>query len=130
MKYLPSKFSNLWGRVFAGYAAFVFIFLILSQSILHKEFTGKSLIAFVMIAFVSALIACLGGFLGAKVYFVICALSAIAGTAYMMYIVGFNVSPGWGDLTSIIGYFFYIAMGIAIGIIAEVVLLLMKVKRK
>lgn len=126
MKFLPARFSFLWGWILACYSVFAFTFLILSQLILYTGLTARSYISFLLIAVSSALIVCLGGFLGAKIYFILTSLSAFIGIVYMMYIAIFNVSPGWGDITSIIGFVFCLAIGVGIGIVVEFVLWLMR----
>lgn len=130
MKFLPVKFSFLWGWVLVCYTVFIFSFLVLAQWILQTEFTTRSYISFAIIAVISGFIVCFGGFWGAKFYFVITSLSALAGMVYMMYIVIFNVSPGWGDITSIIGYLFCLAIGAGIGIVIELILWLTRMIRK
>ncbi|MBX4262569.1 hypothetical protein KTC96_07605 [Clostridium estertheticum] len=38
----------------------------------------------------------------------------------MFYIAMVNTSPGWGDLTSIIGYLFIIIVGTILALVTEV----------
>lgn len=125
----PKKYSPKWMGILAGYTALVFGTLYFAQTILKTEMTTKSIIAFLIIAVGSGAIATLGGFLGAKKYFVTCTLGILAGLIYMLYIAIFNVSPGWGDLTSIVSYFVFATAGVILGVVVELVMFILN-KRK
>ena len=127
---IPKKHSPLWGGMLAAYAAIVFIILFFSQNILQRELTSKTIISFVILAVVSAVIACLGGFLGARKYFLLSVIGAAFGLIYMLYIALFNVSPGWGDLTSIVGYLMFAFSGVVIGIVTEAMFFFVKINKK
>ncbi len=130
MKSLPTKQSKQWGGFLAIYATIIFATLVIAQSILHSKLEVKSILALIIIAVVTALISCIGGFLGAKSYFLSASLGLVAGIIYMFYIAIFNASPGWGDLTSIIGFLFFATIGISIGVILELLALLQRKFKK
>ena len=127
---LPEKHSSKWVLILAGYAALVFSTILFTQNILHIEPTIKSSTAFIIIGIGSSAIASLGGFLGAKIYFYFSAGGALLGLIYMLYIAIFNASPGWGDLTSIVGYFTFAISGLGIGVVSETVMFFIKAKKK
>ena len=127
---LPKKHSSLWVWILAAYTALVFATILFSQNILQVETTTRSIIAFLIIALGSAAIASIGGFLGAKIYFIFSAGGALLGLIYTLYIAVFNASPGWGDLTSIVGYFTFAIAGLGIGVVSETVMFFIKAKKK
>lgn len=127
---IPKKHSQAWGRVLAVYYAIAFIILYFSQNILQKELTTKSIISFAVLALISVAVACLGGFLGARRYFLFSTIGVLLGLVYMLYIALFNVSPGWGDLTSIAGYLVFVVGGVVVGIVVETIFFFVKTKKK
>ena len=44
----------------------------------------------------------------------------------MFYVVLGNTAPGWGDLTSIVGYLFMVGVGAIVGLVTELVLYFIK----
>ena len=130
MKLLPEKKAKTWGSFFATYAIIIFASLFLAQSILHSKLEVKSILALILIAVVTTLFSCIGGYLGAKSYFFSSSLGLVAGIIYMLYIAVFNASPGWGDITSVIGYLFFAAIGIVIGVFIEILALLQRKLKK
>lgn len=119
MKSMPPHYSRSWLWILGVYFIVIFGVLVWSRLLLHTGLTMKSTAAFGMIALLTALIASLGGFIGARIFFLITALSSLMGSLYMMYIVIFNVSPGWGDLASIASYLVFTAIGMVLGLAVE-----------
>lgn len=130
MKRFPDKFSPIWFRVFAFYIVVVYAFLSLPQIILKSEIVLRPLIALAMLAVAVALIACIVGYLGGKVFFLVYSAFAFVGTLYMLNIVLFDTTSGWGDLTSFIGFITFVVFGLGAGVLAEGVHFLIKVGEK
>ena len=126
---IPLKKSNNWIGVFIFYALVIFIGLLTSRFVLGSEFFVRYILAMLLIAMVSALIPCIGGFLGKRIFFIIYTLSAILGILYMFYVVLGNTSPGWGDLTSIVGYLFIVGVGAVLALVTEVIIYFVKPKQ-
>ncbi|MDF2540528.1 MAG: putative rane protein [Herbinix sp.] len=123
---IPKKFSRLWIIVFFIYTFLVFLSLLLTRVILDSDTFGGYLFTLIFIAVASSLFPCIGGYFGKRIYFLISTVAVILGVLYMFYVVIGNVSPGWGDLTSIIGYLYIIGIGAILGFITEVVLYFIK----
>jgi hypothetical protein len=126
---IPLKKSNNWVGVFIFYSLVIFIGLLTSRFVLGSEFFVRYILAMLLIAMVSALIPCIGGFLGKRIFFIIYTLSVIVGILYMFYVVLGNTSPGWGDLTSIIGYLFIVVVGAVLALLTEVIIYFVKPKQ-
>jgi len=126
---IPLKKSNSWIGVFIFYALVIFIGLLTSRLVLGSEFFVRYILAMLLIAMVSALIPCIGGFLGKRIFFIIYTLSAIVGILYMFYVVLGNTAPGWGDLTSIVGYLFIVGVGAVLALLTEVIIYFVKAKQ-
>ena len=126
---LPLKKSNRWIWVFILYTIIIFTGLLTSRFILGSEIFVKDILSLLLISMVSALIPCIGGFLGKRVFFLIYTFCTIVGILYMFYVVLGNTSPGWGDLTSIVGLLFMVGVGASLGLVVEVVLYFIKRKQ-
>ena len=126
---IPLKKSNNWIGVFIFYTLVIFIGLLTSRFVLGSEFFVRYILAMLLIAIVSALIPCIGGFLGKRIFFIIYTLSAIVGILYMFYVVLGNTAPGWGDLTSIVGYLFIVGVGAVLAVVTEVIIYFVKTKQ-
>lgn len=118
---LPSKKSNQWLLVFMLYTIAIFIGLLSTRIILGSEIFGRYIFALLIISMVSALVPCIGGYIGKRIFFIIYTFSAIVGILYMFYVVLGNTAPGWGDLTSIVGYLFIVGVGAALALVVEVI---------
>lgn len=95
---------------------------------LASELLVRPILGLLIISVVSGLIPCIGGFLGKWIFFIIYTLCTIVAIIYMFYIVMVNTSPGWGDLTSIIGYLFIIIVGTVLALVTEVLSFFIKTK--
>jgi len=126
---IPLKKSNNWIGVFIFYTLVIFIGLLTSRFVLGSEFFVRYILAMLLIAIVSALIPCIGGFLGKRIFFIIYTLSAIVRILYMFYVVLGNTAPGWGDLTSIVGYLFIVGVGAVLAVVTEVIIYFVKTKQ-
>lgn len=126
---IPPKKSNQWIGVFILYTAVIFIGLLTTRVMLESDILDRSIFSLLIVSIVSALIPSIGGFLGKRIFFIIYTLSVIVGILYMFYVVVGNTSPGWGDLTSIIGYLFIVGVGAVLAIVTEIVRYFVKSKR-
>lgn len=123
---IPLKHSKKWLWTFIIYAISLFAVFIVTRLFLDTELTGTNLLAFAILAIVSALIPCLGGLLGARVFFIVSVLSSIIAVLYMFFIVISNIAPGWEDLTSVISYLVISVAGTTIALISEIISFLVK----
>ena len=127
---IPPKKSNQWIGVFILYTVVIFIGLLTTRVLFGSDILGRSIISLLIISIASALIPNIGGFLGKWIFFSIYTLSAIVGILYMFYVVLSNTAPGWGDLTSIIGYLFIVGVGTVLALVTEVVSYFIKTKKQ
>jgi hypothetical protein len=123
---IPLKKSNQWLGVFIVYTIVILISLIATRLILDSDLSGGYIITLLIISLGSAVLPCLCGYFGKRVFFLVYTLSVIIGILYMFYIVIADTSPGWGDLASIVSYILIIGFGIVFALIAEVVAYFMK----
>ena len=73
---IPSKKSKKWIGVFIFYTIVVFISLLVTRLILVSEIVGNYIFAMLLISMGSALIPCIGGFLGRQMFFKVYTFSA------------------------------------------------------
>lgn len=118
---IPIRSSSKWIGVYIIYAALIFIGFFVTRIKLGDELFSSNTFRLFIISLGSALIPCIGGFLGKRLFFIIYTISAIIGVLYMFYVIFGNTAPGWGDLTSLIGYLFLLCIGTIVGFIAEIV---------
>ncbi|MGE6489196.1 hypothetical protein [Paenisporosarcina sp. NPDC076898] len=118
---IPPKKSFQWIGIFILYTVIIFISLLATRVLFGSELSNPSIISLLIISKVSALIPSIGGFLGKRIFFIIYTVSTIVGMLYMFYVVLGNTAPGWGDLTSIIGYLFIVGVGAVLALVTEVV---------
>jgi len=127
---MQSKKYNRWLLVYIFYTIAIFIGFLITRSILGSEIFGRYMFTLMLISMVSALIPCIGGFLGRRKFFIVNTLSIIVGILYMFYVVVGNTAPGWGDLTSIVGYLFIVGVGVILALGVEVISYFIKTKQK
>jgi len=126
---IPTKKSKQWIGVFILYTVVIFIGLIATKVMLHNEIIGAYIFGSFLISLGSAIISCIGGFLGKRIFFLVYTLSVMIGILYMFYVVLVNTSPGWGDLTSIIGYLFIVGVGTVLAFVMELIIYFIKRKK-
>jgi hypothetical protein len=128
MKLLPDRSTRSLLRILGYYSTILYAVLLLAHAILRSQFTGRSIFGLASLAFVSALVAGLGFWLEGRLFFMVFSSSLIAGTLYILYVVITNATPGWGELTSLVGFMLICASGIIVGLAAEFVRYLIKPK--
>ncbi|WBL45462.1 hypothetical protein LOR37_12215 [Clostridium estertheticum] len=125
---LHKKGTKQWIIIFVFYTIIVFLSLLTTRVMLASELLVRPILGLLIVSVVSGLIPCIGGFLGKWIFFIIYTLCTIVAIIYMFYIVMVNTSPGWGDLTSIIGYLFIIIVGTVLALVTEVLSYFIKTK--
>jgi hypothetical protein len=127
---IPSKKSHQWIGIFISYILIVFGCMIFTRMRLSNEISGDILLRLFILSLVTAFFPCIVGYFGRKIFFLLYTLSVIAGILYMFYVVLGDVTPGWGDLTSMIGYLFIVIIGALISAITEIIVYYVKRKQK
>lgn len=130
MKIIPERTTKSLLIIMGYYAAILYALLLLCHAILRNAFTAQSLVALATLAVMAAVIAGIGFWLRGKLFFMIFSAGLAAGLLYMFYVVIFNSSPGWSDLTSIIGFIFIAVAGLVGGLAAELIRYLVRPKLK
>lgn len=120
------KKSSKWIIVFIVYTILIFAALLITRFILGKDSPGKSILGLIVLSLSSAFIASIGGYLGRRLFFWIYSASVLLGLFYTFYVVLGDIAPGWGDLTSMIGYLFIVLGGIVIACIVEIISFIIK----
>lgn len=118
---IPQKKSNQWIGVFILYIIVIFISLLTTRVMLGSEILGRNIFGLFIISTISALLPIIGGFLGKRIFFNVYTFSNILGIFYMFYVVIGNASPGWSDLTSIVGYIYIVTVGAILALLTEVI---------
>lgn len=126
---MPHRRSLKWLGVFIIYLIAITASLFITRIILKSNLLGGYIINLVIISLGSALIPCIGGFLGKKAFFTIYTIFAIFGIIYMFYLVITRKTSGWGDLASIIGYLFVIGIGTIVSLLVETILLIARLNK-
>lgn len=128
MAFLPTRRSKSWIWICTVHAILVCAALLASRAVLHIQMSMQAGASLFIIAVSLALIACVGGWLGGRLFFSCSAAGSLIGAAYMLYVSVFDASPGWSDLASLIGFMVISAVGISAGLVAELVRFLIKRK--
>ena len=118
---IPSKKYKKWILIFLIYVIVVFLSFLITRLVLGSDVSGRYLLGLMIMSMSSAFIPCIAGFLGKLVFFIVDTIFIVLGILYMLYVVLGNTAPGWGDLTSIIGYLFIVLFGVIIAAVAEII---------
>lgn len=116
--------------IFIFYTIAIWLSFFITRVMLGSEVYGGYMISVIVISMVSALIPSIGRFIGRRKLFIVSTLSILAGILYMFYVVIGNTTPGWGDLTSIVGYLFIVGFGFVLALLVEVISYFVKIKQK
>lgn len=127
---MPSRKSVKWIGIFIVYLIAIAAAIFITRIILKSNLLGGYILNLIIISLGSALIPCIGGFLGKRAFFLIYTIFALFGIIYMFYLVLTNKTSGWGDLASIIGYLFIIGIGTAISLLVETTLAIARLNKK
>ncbi len=121
----PFKKSRKWIIIFIICAVLIFAALLITRFILGGDSPYHNLPGLIVLSISSALIISISGYFGRRLFFWIYCVSVVIALLYAFIVVISDVAPGWGDLTSIIGYLFILIVGIAVAFIAELVRMLL-----
>lgn len=130
MRIIPEKSSRSLLKIMGYYSTLLYAVLLFAHAVLRSQFTVRSLFGLASLAFVSALVAGLGFWLEGRLFFLIYSSSLAAGIVYMLYVVIRNATPGWGELTSLVGFMLIASSGMVLGLAAEFVRYLLNPKLK
>jgi len=125
---IPEKKSKYWYFILFCYTIIVFIGIIVTRIIVNTQLSFQLVLGSIILALISGLIPSIAGFWGRRVFYSVFTCINIAALFYMFYVVTMNTSPGWGDLTSIIGYLFIVILGFIIALVSEIVYFFLKKK--
>ncbi|GGJ61992.1 hypothetical protein GGR02_001109 [Anoxybacillus voinovskiensis] len=123
---LPPKFSSRWYWITGGVFLLLFIMLLLSRFMLHVAVDAKNVIAFLIVSFLLAMIAGVGGFFGGTTYFTVSFSFYVIAIMYLLFLSWTRANDGWSDLTSIIAFLFLAGIGMVAGVLAQLVRILIK----
>ena len=117
----PSKKSNEWFIVYAIYSFLILVSLLTTRVILGNIAWDEGLLGLIVLSLLSAVPAFLSGYFHKRLFFYVYSISIIIGLVYAFYVVIADAAPGWGDLTSIIGYMFMVVAGLVTAFFAETI---------
>ena len=126
----PSKKSKEWFIVYAIYSFLILLSLLTTRIILGNIAWNEGLLGLIGLALISAAPAFISGYFYKRLFFYIYSLSIIIGLVYAFYVVIADVAPGWGDLTSLIGYMFMVVAGLVTAFFAETIYRLLHPTRR
>lgn len=126
---LPPRLSSKWYWLTALIFVLLFTGFAVSRAIFGTTMDTQNIVAFLILSAIFAILAGAGGFLGAKVFFATTALAYTAGLFQLLYIVAVHPADGWSDLTSVIGFLVIACGGLALGVLAQFILWIMRRKQ-
>ena len=116
---IPTERSKRWLSVFVIYTIIIMIGLLVTRALLGSDIFIRYVLFMLIISIVTAVFPVTGGYFGKKMFFVVTTISIAVGIIYMFYVVLGNTEPGWGDLSSIVGFLLIIGVGSGLGLAAE-----------
>ncbi|WP_340021874.1 hypothetical protein MHI24_23160 [Paenibacillus sp. FSL K6-1096] len=130
MSFLPSARSGRWLAWAAGYAIILWLLLILHRFVLlGDEFNLTLCGRWAILSLVFSGIVNGFGWLGARLLWVITTAGIVLGLC-LMYLSTYQNMSGWEDLAGFLTFWVYSAGGLALGLIAEGVRLLVLYMRR
>jgi hypothetical protein len=126
MKLIPEKSSQSLLKIMGWYSTILYAVLLFAHALLRNQFTVRSLFGLASLALVSALVAGLGFWLEGKLFFPIYSVSLAVCAVYVFYVIIRNATPGWGELTSLVGFMLISSSGMVLGLGAEYAKYLLK----
>lgn len=124
----PVKKSKSWIIIFLIYAVIIAVSLIITRILLASEDISGSISTMILLAVCTSILPCIAGYFGRYLFFYIFSASILIGIIYAFYVAIGDIAPGWGTLTSIIGYLFIVIIGMVVGLIAETIYQLIKLR--
>jgi hypothetical protein len=123
---VPVERSRRWLSIFGIYAIVVFVAFLLTRALLGSEIFIRYILVMMILSIVTAVIPSIAGYYGKRTFFSIMAAATTVGIVYMFYVVLGNTEPGWGDLSSIVGFLLIVGVGAGLGLAAEAGIYLMR----
>ncbi len=115
---LPEKDSQKWFYVFLASWLVNLVALVVSRYQVNAILDNSTTFIFVVMSLLIASITVLGWF-GLKAFTKTFLLFNVIGLVNMLYITGNLASEGWSDITSLLNYIFFVAMGVVAGLLVE-----------
>lgn len=130
MSFLPSVRSGRWLAWSAGYALILWLLLILHRFVLLGDEFNLTLCArWAILSLIFSAIVNGFGWLGARLLWVITTAGIVLGLCFM-YLTTYRDMSGWEDLAGFLIFWVYSAGGLALGLIAEGIRLLVLYMRR
>lgn len=130
MTLLPARRSNRWLLWMLLYGILLTLLLWLNRFVaLPEGFELQPAWRFLILAFGLSIIINGFGWLGARWIWLLTTIGTIAGLGLMFYYSLRDLS-GWGDLASFLGFLEGVVIGFAIGLLAEGVHFVIKLRKK
>lgn len=126
----PQMKSGKWFIIYLIYTIVVLIPLLISRAMLGDEVFLRNIVGMVLLSFSTASLPCICGYFGKRLFVPIYSIAVLLGIFYIYYVIIADLTPGWGDLTSIIGYLFIIGIGTLTALIAEFFSFIIKKNRR
>jgi hypothetical protein len=127
---LPVKYSKKWGFVLIALFFLTFVSLISVGKILSINIGAENIAGFALLSALVSILTSLGGFLGARVYFITVLIFDVLGIVYMLYVSTNRTAEGWSDLVSIISYLFTLGIGFILGLVIQLVSFLISNRKR
>ncbi|MFT4146939.1 MAG: hypothetical protein QM644_21065 [Mobilitalea sp.] len=127
---VPEKKSSRWWIICILYFIVIFAALLVSRLLITNDYIMGSIPGILVISLCSALPPSIAGYFEKKIFFILFSISILLGLIYAFYVALGDIAPGWGTLTSIIGYLFFVGIGLIVALIAETLSLLLKYNSK
>jgi hypothetical protein len=116
---MPTERSRHWLVIFVIYATIIFLSLLLTRALLGSHIFFRYVLVMLIISVITAVLPSIGGYFGKIMFFVVTSIAVAIGIIYMFYVVLGNTEPGWGDLSSIVGFLLIVGVGSGLGLAAE-----------
>ncbi|WP_238655090.1 hypothetical protein [Paenibacillus piscarius] len=130
MSFLPSARSGRWLAWGAGYALILWLLLILHRFVLlGDEFNLTLCVRWAILSLIFSAIVNGFGWLGARLLWVITTAGIVVGLCFM-YLTTYRDMSGWEDLAGFLAFWVYSLGGLALGLIAEGIRLLVLYMRR
>jgi hypothetical protein len=127
---IPDKYSYKWRFVLLAISSFIFLALMAVVAIAKIDIGLSNMVGYILLSVLVSVMISAGGYLGAKIYFIVAASFNAAAAVYMLYIVLAKTSDGWSDLVGLTTYILFSALGMILGLAAQIIWSLIKRKQK
>jgi hypothetical protein len=125
---IPDKYSGKWRYVLLVIFSVSFISLMSVSALMKTNVRLDNIVGFAALSAVVSSLIVLGGYLGARIYFLISFFSNMIASAYMIYTAAAKTADGWSDIAGIVSYMLVSAAGLIFGVAVQTTLYLVKRK--